>query len=215
MREIYLVRHGIPAFPNGKTIIQGSTTDLPLNPECLEDAKGLASFFDTLKIDNWYSSPLKRARQTLQQFCPEPEKIQILENAIEVNFGRWEGKSWLENKQSDPELFEKRLLDNTVLPPDAEPMREAAERFKKAILSTEGNCVIATHWTVISLIYCTLEGFPLEKYLDVPHPYLGITKLTEQDGTLKVNFAGQRLTPCPNCLRLEKAMAGQHNDGKI
>jgi len=199
MRSIYLVRHGVPDFPNGIILLQGRHTDLNLNPKCFSDAHNLGPYFADKDIENWYSSPLKRAQQTLEQFIPSGRKPVILEDAAEVYFGRWEGKSWEENMKNDPELFEKRRTDNTVLPPGAEDMRQAAKRMMNAINQTEGNCVIATHWTVISLVTCLITGHPYEDYVSIPHPYLGVTKIVEDDGRFSVEFAGRKVCETPFC----------------
>ena len=199
MRTIYLVRHGVPDFPDGRTILQGRYTDLNLNPKCYADAAELKSFFKNKKIINWYSSPLKRAQQTLMQFIPEGKQIEILKDAAELYFGRWEGKSWEENMRNDPALFEKRMIDNTVLPPGAENMQEAAKRMFHALQQTKGTCVIVAHWTVISLVYCLISDYPFEKYISIPHPYLGVTKISETDGLFTVDYIGKKVCNTPFC----------------
>lgn len=199
MREIYLVRHGIPDFPDGKIVIQGKNTDLNLHPQCFPDAANLKQFFSSKQINNWYSSPLKRAQQTMMQFIPSDREPVILKDAIEVCFGRWEGKSWKECEAIDPELFALREKDNTLLPPDGEDMRKAALRMFNAVKSTEGNCVIAAHWTVISLLYCLLAEFPYEEYRKIPHPYLGVSKITENNGVYTFEYVGKKVCDTPFC----------------
>ena len=199
MRSIYLVRHGVPDFPNGITLLQGRYTDLNLNPKCFSDASNLRTYFADKEIENWYSSPLKRARQTLEQFKPQDANTIILEDAAEVYFGRWEGMSWEENMKNDPELFEKRKTDNTVLPLGAEDMREAAKRMLNALKQTQGNCVIASHWTVISLVTCLISGHPFEDYISIPHPYLGVTKINTDGQQFYVEFAGRKVCQTPFC----------------
>ena len=199
MSSIYLVRHGIPDFPNGNIILQGRYTDLDLNPGCFSDAANLKDYFADKEIENWYSSPLKRARQSLEQFIPDDKKMIILEDAAEVYFGRWEGKSWEENMRNDPDLFERRKTDNTVLPPGAEDMRDAAKRMMRALKQTQGNCVIATHWTVISLVTCLLTGHPFEDYTSIPHPYLGVTKINRKGEEFTVEFVGRKVCDTPFC----------------
>lgn len=199
MREIYLVRHGYPAFENDKIVIQGSSVDYPLHPLCFEEASTLKSFFQDKNIDHWYHSPLLRTQQTLAQFAPDNVKLEVLEDAKEVNFGRWEGKSWDENRKADPELFAKRTEDNTTLPPDGENMTLAAKRMLEAVLSTQGNAVISTHWTVISLLYCLVENYPFAKYMSVPHPYLGVSKIIEDKGILHFEYVGRKVCDTPFC----------------
>lgn len=199
MREIYLVRHGFPDFPDNKIVVQGRHTDLPLNPLCFKDASNLKDFFSDKKIDNWYCSPLLRARQTLMQFAPQKANVSVLDNAVEVCFGRWEGKSWDENRLADPQLFSLRDKDNTVLPNDGEDMRSAAQRMFSAVKQTSGNCVIASHWTVISLLYCLLNNYPFEQYMEVPHPYLGVSKIIEENGVCKFEYVGKKVCDTPFC----------------
>ncbi len=198
-REIYLVRHGIPDFPDGKIIIQGKYTDLDLHPLCFPDASNLKQFFSDKNIDYWYCSPLKRAKQTLLQFLPSGAAHIILKDAIEVCYGRWEGKSWEESAAMDPELFAMREKDNTILPPDGEDMRKAALRMFNAVKSAKGNCVIATHWTVISLLYCLLADFPYEEYRKIPHPYLGVSKIIENNGVYSFEYVGNKVCNTPFC----------------
>ncbi len=198
-RSIFLVRHGIPDFPDGKIIIQGRNTDLALNPLCFSDASNLKQFFADKQIENWYSSPLKRAQQTLMQFIPHDAEPVILNDSAEVCYGRWEGKSWEDCKAIDPELFALRGFDNTILPPDGEDMRKAAHRMFNAVKSTEGNCVITSHWTVISLLYCLIAGFPYEKYAKIPHPYLGVSKIIESNGLYRFEYVGNRVCETPYC----------------
>jgi len=199
MRSIYLVRHGVPDFPGGIILLQGRYTDLNLNPKCFPDAQNLKKFFEDKEIENWYSSPLKRARQTLGQFIPDNRQMIILDDAAEVFFGRWEGKSWEENRKNDPELFEKRKTDNTILPPGAEDMRDAAKRMLRALEQTRGNCVITSHWTVISLVNCLISGHPFEDYTSIPYPYLGVTKINGEGDRFSVEFAGKKVCGTPFC----------------
>jgi len=78
-------------------------------------------------------------------------------------------------------------------------MREAAKRMMRAIKQTEGNCVIASHWTVISLVTCLITGHPYEDYVSIPHPYLGVTKIVEDNGQFSVEFAGRKVCETPFC----------------
>ena len=62
MRHIYLIRHGLPDFPNEKKMCLGKT-DLPLSKLGKLQAGLLLPHFHNQQI-TVFSSPLTRARQT-------------------------------------------------------------------------------------------------------------------------------------------------------
>ncbi len=89
---IYIIRHGETDW-NKQKIIQGSTNDIPLNSDGLEQAKKLASYFSNKKIELIISSPLKRAAQTSAEIANK-NKVKVIydKNFIEINYGNWSGK---------------------------------------------------------------------------------------------------------------------------
>ena len=63
MKRVYLIRHGLPAFPLGKRMCIG-TTDLPMGEAGLAQAQEMAQKLPP--VTAVFSSPLKRAVQTAQ-----------------------------------------------------------------------------------------------------------------------------------------------------
>ena len=61
MKRIYLIRHGLPDFPNGQRQCIGST-DLPLSEEGVLQASEMARALPT--VSAVFSSPLTRAMET-------------------------------------------------------------------------------------------------------------------------------------------------------
>ena len=86
---IYIVRHAkSTANENG---LFGGITDYELSNAGLEQAENLAIRLKEYEIDSIYSSPLKRAIQTIKPTSVMKNmNINIVDNLREINFGTWE-----------------------------------------------------------------------------------------------------------------------------
>ncbi len=190
MRKIYLVRHGRPVF-NGPRIALGQSMDYPVNEEYLKKAVLLKDVFKDKNIEKYYSSPMLRARQTLEAFIPQDKEMIILEGMKEASYGDWEG---IEISKLTPD-YGQGYIDSCRgvyyegVPDIGHPehVKDVSDRAIKAILSTEGNCVIAAHTTIISLTCSALYGLDWRDYKQYKVPYLSVTELTEDKGILSVS----------------------------
>ena len=63
MKRIYLIRHGHPDFPLGAHVCLGRT-DLPLGPLGRMQACLLGEAFGPQSLEDVFSSPLRRCRDT-------------------------------------------------------------------------------------------------------------------------------------------------------
>ena len=72
----------------------------------------LAKGMEHRPVTRIFSSPLKRALQTAQ-IIGESRKapVEIVEDLQEVDFGRWEGLTWEQARQQDPEIYKRWLLN--------------------------------------------------------------------------------------------------------
>ncbi len=95
--EIYFIRHTSVNVPAGFAYGQ---TDVPLKESFLEEAQVVKSALDNISFDMVYTSPLSRCSK-LANYCgyADAKKDNRL---MELNFGKWEMKSW-EEISSDPE----------------------------------------------------------------------------------------------------------------
>lgn len=104
------------------------------------------------------SSPLGRARQTAE---PVAEALGVPvtthDGLIETDFGAWDGLTFPEARQRDPELHARWLGDETVPPPDGESFVDVGKRV--AVLRAElltryaGRTVLlVSHVTPIKLL---------------------------------------------------------------
>lgn len=113
---MYLVRHGA-TFQNEQrpVILQGHGIDGPLSERGSQQAAEVGRALASAPLAAIYSSPLQRARQTAQAIGRHHQlPIQIVERIHEVDVGQWEGKSWSEIMESDPDHYDRFMSSVSV-----------------------------------------------------------------------------------------------------
>ncbi|MEE0111565.1 MAG: histidine phosphatase family protein [Oscillospiraceae bacterium] len=156
MKHVYLIRHGLPDFPNGKRMCLGRT-DLPLCPKGHAQAKEMVAKLPP--VTSVYSSPLIRAVQTAQAIGLP---VTILEDLQELSAGEWDGLTFDEIRLRYPELYAARATDRTLPLPGAEDNEAGLSRFQKAmthaVSAAEGDLAVVAHGGVIALFLQDLGG---------------------------------------------------------
>lgn len=179
MRNIYLIRHGQPDFPNGMHMCIGRT-DLPLSKLGRLQAALLGSEFADRQI-TVFSSPLQRARQTAAALG---RPVTILDGFQELDMGQWDGLTFDEIRRCFPELYAARATDRTLPFPDAEDHQEGLARFANAVTQAlsmcSGDIAIITHSGVMELFLNTLDKVP----------YASFTHIVEEDKNFSVRTFG-------------------------
>lgn len=113
MKRIFLIRHGLPEFPEGQRQCVGST-DIPLSTAGAAQAAEMARTLP--QVSAVFSSPLTRAVETARAICSE---YTVLDGLRELDYGQWEGLSFPEIRQNYPELYAARGGDPRLQPPQA------------------------------------------------------------------------------------------------
>ena len=88
--KIHLIRHGLTEGNLKQQYI--GVTDLPLAGVGVAELNRLKDEIDYPRVDNVYSSPLLRCRQTASILYPSKD-IKIVDNLREIDFGEFEGKT--------------------------------------------------------------------------------------------------------------------------
>lgn len=176
--ELWLVRHG-------ETVGQSSirlygATDVELSAEgeqqLVETGRGLAG----LRFDRVLVSPLQRARRSaevLLEHVPHPEvAIEAVEEFREVDFGRWEGWTWAEVAERDPE--EHRRFGELGLRfryPEGEARRDFFARVRAGVVWIEAafeagaqRVLVVAHKGVIKGIAAALVGGEVVDGVELP-----------------------------------------------
>ena len=182
MRNVYLIRHGLPDFPGGKGMCLGST-DLPLSEIGRQQAKAAAARLEGLEF-SLFSSPLIRAVQTAE---PMNRPITVIPELQELCAGEWDGLTFDEIRVRYPELYDIRATDKTVSPPGAEPNDVGLRRFQKGMEKAAGLCegdfAVVAHGAVIQLFLNALCGHGWKPgYAEIVHLQLenGVFSLKEE-----------------------------------
>jgi len=193
MRKIYLIRHGLPEFPDGKKVCIGHT-DLPVSPIGRMQALLAAKFLDDADISAVFCSRLKRAVQTAEPFG----KAKIIDGLEEMNFGEWDGFSFDEIKVRWPDLYEARGRDNSIQPPGAEYPQEAFLRFnsalRKILEDSTGNIVIVSHASVMRTFLSEISGKELPPGRKL-FSYGSVSELSFKNDIFTIQYIGKLNRP--------------------
>lgn len=178
MKRIFLIRHGLPDFPEGKRMCLGRT-DLPLSQEGRCQAAQMAALLPP--VTAVFTSPLSRAVQTAQAIRPD---VTVLEGLREQNAGDWDGLTFDQIRADFPELYAARGTNRHLLPPNAEEEAVCLARFtaamQEAAAAAEGDLAVVAHSGVICLFLQSL-GLPQRK----PH-YAEVIPLLWDNGSFFV-----------------------------
>ena len=133
---LYLVRHGQTDW-NLENRVQGRT-DTPLNETGIAQAESLAEEMAGINARAVCSSDLRRALVTAEKIRSRlglpPEKLCVLPELTEVDFGPWEGKTLDEIRRIYPEDY-RRWVSHSFgeLPPGGEKREDILRRIGEAL----------------------------------------------------------------------------------
>ena len=108
MRNLYLIRHGKPQYPDEHSYCIGQT-DFSLSMLGHLQSVLLHGELDD-KITAVYCSPLSRAMETAAHITPDLPHITI-SDLTERNLGEWDGLSFDEIRKRWPDLYEARGMN--------------------------------------------------------------------------------------------------------
>lgn len=155
MKHVYLIRHGLPDFPDGKRMCLGRT-DIPLGPEGMAQARAMARRLPP--VTAIFSSPLSRAVRTAEAIG---DPI-LMEDLQELYAGDWDGLTFDEIRLRFPELYAARGKQPFLPLPNGEPEAEGLARFARAMVRAAelapGDFAVVAHGGIIGLFLESLNG---------------------------------------------------------
>lgn len=188
---MYMIRHGQTDW-NAEARLQGQK-DIPLNALGREQAhaNGLALsalLGDTVSTYDFVSSPLGRARQTMELARAAmdlvPGDYRIDERLMEISFGDWEGSTLRELKQVTPErVAARRAAKWDFIPPgaDAESYEILSWRIGSWLSSVERPTVCVCHGGVIRAVFRLLADMPRDEAAEIGIPQDRVLRI-DRDG---------------------------------
>ncbi|SDH41502.1 probable phosphoglycerate mutase [Lentzea fradiae] len=155
--RLVLLRHGQTALSVERRY--SGRGDHPLTELGLEQAERAAARLSKMDgIDAVISSPLQRAAQTARKLADKLGlDVVTHQGLIETDFGTWEGLTFAEAAERDPEVHRRWLGDTSVRPPGGESFDEVHARVRKArtdIIARYGGktLVLVSHVTPIKTL---------------------------------------------------------------
>ncbi len=130
---------------------------------------------ENFKIDRIYSSDLSRACDTAMPVAKALDlEIEKRASLREIDVGRWAGRKRDEIDREEPELRARFRAEPWNVRPGggehySELMDRAVSEIHRIAEDNDGKTVlVATHYGVIWMLYCYVNGIPLEKMRSVP-----------------------------------------------
>lgn len=161
-KQLILVRHG-ETVHNVAGIAQG-WNDSELSDNGRKQVARLAERIAEMKPTALYSSPLGRAMSTAAVIAKATGlEIIALDDLREMNYGGWEGKSFLDVRREHEEIYQRWIADGSCRCPDGgeshDDVRQRLERAFEGINSERP--VIVTHGTAIRIAATALLELPV------------------------------------------------------
>lgn len=190
---MYLVRHGAtPHNQMNPPRLQGAGVNESLSETGREQAGRAAAALAGRPIAEVYCSPMKRAVETAQLIA-QPHELGPVQTPtlIEVNVGRWEGRTWDEIQAEDPQAY-ARFRDNPGEHgyPGGENMIQVIERVTAALdglmVRHLGQEIIVVAHSVVNRTYLgSLMGMHPRDGYRVPQENCAISLVRYKHGKAK------------------------------
>lgn len=179
----YLIRHGQTDY-NAQGCFYGSH-DPSINALGQQQARDLADVMAKEKIEQVYTSQLRRSQETARLIFPT-HRLRSLVEFNEKDFGLWEGLTANQIQASFPREWQEWLAAPlTVTPPEAESFANFQIRVWQAtadLLATEqSSLVLVLHLGVLRLIYQYLIDWQADFWeIDIPQGQVMVLEENEQ-----------------------------------
>lgn len=192
--DLILVCHGATDTAPG---ICAGQADAALSARGFTDVQQLAADWRASAPRFLFSSDQRCAQQTAQVFAAR-FAIEPLADARlrEMDFGRWEGREWIEISRSEPEVH-RHWRDNWVIQqaPDGESFADVIRRtgaWLAALLSStaQDDCVLAVaHSGSIRALLCHALGLPPGRAMGIGIDPSRVSRLRYGNGQFEVRNA--------------------------
>ena len=138
-----------------------------------------------------YTSTLERAKETAKIIL-ENSELPLIERASlnEIGLGEWEGKTFAEAKELNPEQFNNFWKFPTRYSPSSGETyyelqsRAIPETYKIFKENAGGRVLVVSHWITIKIIYMHFNKIELDEIDRVPNAYNGSYLKIEKSGEL-------------------------------
>lgn len=196
---LYVVRHGTTDY-NEQMRFQGAA-DIPLNDLGRKQGALLTDYFKDIPIDLGVTSPLKRARETLDYIIGKDREDQIpiiVEPGItEIDAGTFEGRPFREAEMLFPGfIYDFTHKQGEIEFPRGESGKGVYDRVSKSVMSIvrahRGKTIaMASHGFAIQTWINFAMGIPADQMKNHVVDNVAVSKFTiDADDTIHVDYIG-------------------------
>jgi alpha-ribazole phosphatase len=163
--RLILLRHGRTGL-SGRYV---GSSDVALSEEGRAQIRSLRTMLAAMEIDSLLASPMLRCTQTVD-LLGLGLPLQLDPDLREIDFGRWEGKTFAEIEAQDPELVQEWAQGNdNFCFPEGEAtagFTSRMESVQKRLLAADAKTMLlVAHGGVIRSLICCLLGLSPQDYL--------------------------------------------------
>lgn len=170
MVRLLLIRHAATTASKNNLLL--GSTDAAVSSSGLQQLEKVSTLLKGYRPEAWYCSPMLRAVQTaekLQSLGSIDPQFQKDVRLREIDFGRWEQKSFAEIEVSDPELIPAWSRYDDFIFPDGEAVADFTGRVNDVLgefrSSDKKEIGIVTHGGIIRTMICLSLGVSSRNYL--------------------------------------------------
>ncbi|MGM9477462.1 histidine phosphatase family protein [Pedobacter sp. GSP4] len=199
MLKVYLLRHGETTY-NADGNRYCGRTDAELTTKGLRQAKFVFEQLRDTKIDEVFSSPLFRAKRTAEIASGE-RKVITDERLIEIDFGKWEGKTKEEFIAEDAPLWDNwtNAPENFKAGGTGESGTEIIARlnsfYDDLISKYNGKTIMVVGHNGINRLFMAHKlGMPLKNYRQLVQENSAITLIEfDEVGTMTLKLLNSKI----------------------
>lgn len=180
--RLLLARHG--ATPNNAQQRYTGQSDVPLSALGQRQAEALSKRLASERLDYVVTSDLTRARATAEAIAlPHGLPVRLDADLREISMGAWEGSTYAEILDREPEAMRRWQADPTVYaPPGGETVAQVRDRLLVALerwqsTSSSSTLLWVTHGGVIGILLCHLLGMDLNRRWQFRRDNAALTEL--------------------------------------
>ncbi|WP_233616829.1 histidine phosphatase family protein, partial [Actinomadura harenae] len=160
-----LLRHGETSLSIEKRF--AGVSDVPLTERGLAQARAAARAVKDRDVEAIVTSPLERCRATAAEVAAVTGlDVRVEDGFRETAFGAWEGLTFREASERDPDALAAWLADPSAAPPGGESFEAVARRVRTAldklkVRHRHKRVLVVSHVTPIKILVADALGAPL------------------------------------------------------
>lgn len=192
--RLIVIRHGETDY-NRNQQLQGRGLDAPLNETGHNQARAVAEYLKSYRIDRVVSSSMLRARQSAGYISGLTGRELISHADLdEMNFGRFEGKNLGEISSDIEDIHQKWKRGEVSLPvpggeSPAEVLERADGRIRLYLKEYQGdNIALVIHGRLIRILLSHWIGLGLQNMEQIAHANCGVNQLSWNGGGFEVIY---------------------------